>query len=148
MTLPFWSKSLYFILIKSCAVSEPACPVGSPSATQPTLPTLRVGGAEPPLPDILAAVDVVDTARTAVLRLVMTSPVDASDVEAAEGGEDAEVTMLVEFEAAATEPPAGWTWQDLDADVIARLEPSTSRTAVASWARRPWPRRCPSWCRR
>ena len=77
------------------------------SATEPTLPTLRVGGAEPPLPDILAAVDVVDTARTAVLRLVMTSPVDASDVEAAEGGEDAEVTMLLEFEAAATEPPPG-----------------------------------------
>jgi Phosphotransferase enzyme family len=102
------------------------------SATQPTLPTLRAGGAEPPLPDILAAVDVVDTARTAALRLVMTSPVDTSDVEAAQ---DAEVTMLLEFEAAATEPPTGWTWQDLDADVIARLEPSTSRTAVASWAR-------------
>jgi hypothetical protein len=107
----------------------------SGAATPPTLPTLRVSGAEPPLSDILAAVDVVDTAKTAALRLVMTSPVDASDVEAAEGAEDAEVAMLLEFEAAATEPPAGWTWQDLDADVLARLEPSTSRAAVASWAR-------------
>ena len=42
---------------------------------------------------------------------------------------------MVEFDAPATEPPAGWTWQSLDAEVIARLEPKTSRSAVASWAR-------------
>lgn len=101
----------------------------SGAATPPTLPTLRVSGPEPSLADILASVDVVDTERTAALRLVMTSPVGASDVE------DAEVALLLEFEAAATEPPAGWTWQDLDAEVIARLEPSTARAAVASWAR-------------
>ena len=41
---------------------------------------------------------------------------------------------MVEFEAPATEPPAGWTWQRLNAEVIARLEPKTSRSAVASWA--------------
>ena len=57
---------------------------------------------------------------------------DANDVEAAE---DADVAMLLEFEAATTDPPDGWTWQDLDAEVIARLEPSTSRAALASWAR-------------
>ncbi len=33
------------------------------------------------------------------------------------------------------EAPAGWTWLDLDADVIARLEPESCRGAVASWAR-------------
>ena len=41
----------------------------------------------------------------------------------------------MEFEAVSTVPPAGWAWQDLDARVIARLEPATSRAAVASWAR-------------
>ena len=42
---------------------------------------------------------------------------------------------MVEFEAAATEPPAGWAWRDLDAGVIVRLGTGGSRAAVASWAR-------------
>ncbi len=49
---------------------------GAPSGTSrppPRLPTLLMGSAEPSLPDILAAVDVVDTATAAALRLVMTS---------------------------------------------------------------------------
>ena len=93
-----------------------------------SLPTLRMNSAEPSLPEMLALVDVVDTSTAAVLRLVMTSAADADD------GEDGE-TFLVEFEAASTDPPAGWAWQDLDARVIARLEPATSRAALASWAR-------------
>src|SRR5436190_415470 len=97
---------------------------------QPRLPTLRMNSAEPSLPEILAAVDVVDTSTAAALRLVMTSATGAED------GEDGELgtTFLVEFEAAPTDPPTGLTWQDLDASVIARLEPATSRAAVASWA--------------
>ena len=57
---------------------------------------------------------------------------------------------MVEFDAAAIEPPAGWTWQDLDAEVIARLEPETSRAAVASWARERaegWSPLRPAWSR-
>src|SRR5688572_23325081 len=60
---------------------------GSEAAPPPMLPTLRVSGAEPSLSDILASVDVIDTARTAALRLVMTSPVDGRDVDDAEDGE-------------------------------------------------------------
>ena len=59
----------------------------------------------------------------------MTSAADTED------GENGELSLMVEFDAGTTEPPAGWTWQDLDAEVIARLEPETSRAAVASWAR-------------
>jgi hypothetical protein len=113
--------------------SEPSAP--------PRLPTLRMSSAEPTLPEILASVDVVDTAMTAALRLVMTSAAYAEDVE---------VALMVEFDAAATEPPAGWTWQDLDAGVIARLEPKTSRAAVASWARERvegWSPLRPQWSR-
>jgi hypothetical protein len=66
-----------------------------------------------------------------VLRLVVTSTDDDSDTLAGEG---AEVSMLLEFDASAIDPPAGWTWQDLDADVIARLEPESSRAAITSWA--------------
>ena len=43
--------------------------------------------------------------------------------------------MMVEFQAAPTDPPAGWAWLDLDAEVIAGLEPASCRAVVASWAR-------------
>jgi hypothetical protein len=49
--------------------------------------------------------------------------------------EDGDVTLIVEFDAGTAEPPAGWTWQDLDAEVIARLEPGAARAGVATWAR-------------
>ena len=47
--------------------------------TTPRLPTFRMGSAEPGLPEILARVDVVDTAATAVLRVVVTTDGDAED---------------------------------------------------------------------
>ena len=96
------------------------------------LPTLRLPSREPLLPDLLDSVDVVDTDTTAVLRTVVTSSGDAEDRDPGEGSE---LTVLVEFEAVAADPPPGWRWQDLDAGVIAQLEPETSREAVASWAR-------------
>jgi hypothetical protein len=57
---------------------------------------------------------------------------------------------MVEFDAGATDPPAGWIWRDLDAEVIARLEPESSRAAVASWARERvegWAPLRPAWSR-
>ena len=101
----------------------------SEATTPPTLPTVRISSAEPSLPEMLASTDVVDTATTAALRVVMTSAPTTEDRE------NGELTLMVEFEAPATEPPAGWTWQSLDAEVIARLEPKTCLSAVASWAR-------------
>ena len=99
------------------------------------LPTLRVGNAEPSLTEILASVDVVDPATTAVLRLVQTSAAEVGDGTHTEPSENSGPTLLVEFDAATTAAPDGWTWQDLDAGVIAGLEPETSRVAVASWVR-------------
>jgi hypothetical protein len=98
----------------------------------PTLPTVLMGSAEPTLPEILASVDVVDTTATTPLRLVVT-PI--GDAEGAEDAEDDAVALMVEFDATVTEAPANWTWQDLDAEVIARLEPEVCRAAVTSWAR-------------
>jgi hypothetical protein len=100
--------------------------------TPPTLPTLRMSSAEPKLSDILDLVDVVDTATTPVLRLVVTSGGEASDTLAGDGNE---VSLVLEFDAATTDPPAGWTWQELSAEVLAQLEPESSRAAFASWAR-------------
>jgi len=97
----------------------------------PSLPTVRIDSAEPELPEILASVHVVDSDATTALRLVIISAADANDEEDAENGS---VAMMVEFEAAVTQAPAGWTWLDLDAEVIARLEPEWCRAAVASWA--------------
>ena len=94
------------------------------------LPTLRLPDAEPPLSEILAAVDVVDARTTAVLRQVVTSTGESPD-----GGRGGEVALLVEFDAGEVEPPPGWVWQDLDAEVIARLHPVSSQEAVAAWAR-------------
>jgi hypothetical protein len=87
---------------------------------------LRLPTDEPLLSEILASVDVVDIERTPVLRQVLISSGDT---------EDGEVTLLVEFDAGTAEPTAGWAWLDLDAGVIARLEPAWSRAAVARWAR-------------
>jgi hypothetical protein len=111
------------------------------------LPALRLRSAEPLLSEILAAVEVVDTDTTAVLRQVITSTGDRDD---GDDGVRGEISVMVEFEAGATEPPSGWAWQDLDAGVIARLEPETSRAAVASWARERaegWSPLRPAWSR-
>jgi hypothetical protein len=118
--------------------------------TPPTLPTVRMNSVEPKLPDILDLFDVVDTSTAVVLRLVVTSSGgDSVNTD----GQSHEVSLLLEFDASTTDPPAGWAWQDLDPEVIARLEPQTSRAAVASWAderaddwsplRPPWSR--PGW---
>ena len=53
----------------------------SETPTPPTLPTVRMSSAEPSLPEILASVDVVDTAATAALRLVVTSASNPEDRE-------------------------------------------------------------------
>ena len=91
------------------------------AASAPRLPTVHLDSEEPTLPEILtAAADVVDPSAT-VLRQVVTSPGEAQD------------ELLLELDAVATEPPAGWAWLDLDAEVAARLEPVTSRAAVAAW---------------
>ena len=111
------------------------------------LPTLQLPNREPLLPEILASVDVVDTDTTAVLRTVMTSAGDAEDSGPVQRGE---VTLMVEFEAAGADAPSGWVWQDLDADVLARLEPEASRAAVASWTRERvegWSALRPPWSR-
>lgn len=99
--------------------------------TPPRLPTLRVDGDEPLLSEILDSIDVVDATQIPPLRLVATSP-PAADPEA---GENDELALLVEFDTALGDAPAGCTWLDLDAEAIARLEPETARAAVASWAR-------------
>lgn len=96
------------------------------SETHARLPTVSLPKSEPLVPEILAAVDVLDSDTTVVLRQVMTSS------SAAEGDK---IRLLVECDAFRPAIPPGWTWLDLDAQAIARLEPETSRAAVASWAR-------------
>ena len=110
------------------------------------LPTLRMNGTEPSLPEILASVEVADISSAVALRVVTTS---ASGGDGAEGAAHGE-TFLVELEAASTDPPPGWAWQDMDASVIGRLAPATSRAAVASWARERaegWSLLRPQWSR-
>ena len=98
----------------------------------PTMPTLSMGSEEPPLPEILAAIDVVDAASLPPpLRVVLTSPPSPADDEASEDGE---VSFIVEFDVL-DDAPAGWTWLDLDPDAIGNLEPQFIRAAVAAWAR-------------
>lgn len=111
---------------------EPSDP--SEVSGTPRLPMLLMRDAEPSLPEILARVDVVDTASTAVLRLVVTPA--------------SEPALMVEFDSAGSDPPMGWGWLDLDREVLARLEPATSRAAVASWVRERvegWSLRRPPW---
>ena len=117
-------------------VADDSAPVGIFTPPRHArLPTLRVGSADPSLVEILAAVDVVDPATTAVLRVVLTAAADVDGGADIEQSENGALTLLVEFDAATSAPPDGWAWLDLDAEVIAGLEPETSRTAVASWVR-------------
>jgi hypothetical protein len=122
---------------------------------QARLPTVWLSNEQPLVSDILAAVDVVDSDTTVVLRQVMTSASAAEDTGSRE--RDEVTRLVVECEAGAVaEPPPGWTWLDLDAQAIRRLEPETSQAAVASWAREraegwspvrpPWSR--PGWSAR
>jgi hypothetical protein len=102
------------------------------------LPTVSLPDSEPLLPEILAAVDVLDSDTTVVLRQVITSS----------SGDD--ITLLVECDASGPATPPGLTWLSLDAPAIARLEPETSRAAVASWARERvegWSPLRPAWSR-
>src|SRR5689334_20115713 len=92
-------------------------PLGSDAPAR--LPTVSLAKDEPLVSEMLAAVDVLDRETTVVLRTVMTS---AS-------------TLLVECDAIGAATPPGWAWLDLDAQAIARLEPETSRAAVAAWVR-------------
>jgi hypothetical protein len=124
------------------AVLVAADTTGSESPTpprHPRLPTLQLPTAEPFLSEILVSADVVDPGTTVVLRQVMTSSGNAAD---------GEVTLMVEFDAGTAEPPAGWTWQSLDEEVVARLDPEASRAAVAAWLRERatgWSPRRPPW---
>jgi hypothetical protein len=98
------------------------------------LPTGSVADAEPHVPEMLAAVDLLDPDRTVVLRTVMTS----------------DSALLLECDATGAAPAPGWAWLDLDAQVIARLEPETSRAAVTSWVRERadgWSPLRPAWSR-
>jgi hypothetical protein len=114
------------------------------SPRQVRLPTLQLPRGEPSLSEILASVDLLGTGTPAVLRTVMTSATHAAD------GERGEATLLVEFDAGAAGPPPGWTWLDLDAEAILRLEPESAQAAVASWARERvegWSPLRPAWSR-
>ena len=58
-------------------------------------------------------------ATTAVLRLVLTSTGDAGDGAHTEQSENGGPRCWWSSTPATTAPPAGWIWQDLDAEVIA-----------------------------
>jgi hypothetical protein len=76
--------------------------------------------------------------------------ISGADVEDGDDGQNREFTLMVEFDAAAADPPAGWAWQNVDLELITRLEPTTSRAAVASWARERvegWSPMRPQWSR-
>ncbi len=92
-------------------------PLGSNAPAR--LPTVSLSDAEPLVSEMLAAVDVLDPDKTVVLRTVMISA----------------AVLLVECDAMRAAPAPGWTWLELDAQAIARLEPETSRAAVAAWVR-------------
>ena len=59
----------------------------------PRLPTVMMDSAGPDLPEILAAVEVVDTATTTPVRLVVTRSADAEDAD------DGAAALVVEFDA-------------------------------------------------
>ncbi len=128
-------------------VPETTTSLETPTPRQVRLPTLHIPSGEPSLSEILASVDLLDTDTTAVLRTVMTS---AGEAEDGDPGDRGGATMLVEFDTAAADPPPGWTWLDLDAEAILRLEPESARAAVASWARERvegWSPLRPAWSR-
>ena len=114
------------------------------------LPRLLMSSEEPPLPEILAAVAVVDTARTPPLRHVLASPSSPSaGAGNPDDGEERAVALVLEFDSAA-EASSGWTWRDLDAEVIGRLEPEAAREVVAAWAQERaegWSPLRPQWSR-
>jgi len=97
---------------------------GGRSPVASVLPILHLGP-EPTVPQILAGVDVIDPGAAVPLRLSMS--------KGSAGGD--KISMLVEFDAAGTAAPPGWTWRDLDATTIAHLEPADARASVSSWAR-------------
>jgi hypothetical protein len=106
------------------------------------LPTVSLADAEPRVSEMLAAADVLDSDTTVVLRTVMTSSSASSEQIA--------VALLVECDAIGAAPAPGWAWLELDAQAIARLEPETSRAAVAWWARERadgWSPLRPAWSR-
>jgi Phosphotransferase enzyme family len=108
------------------------------------LPTIRLSSVDPSLAQILASVEFMDITTTPVLRVVSTTAADVGY------GEQGDLTFLVELDAAPAGPPVGWSWEDLDVDVIARLEPEPSRGVVASWARERvegWSPLRPAWSR-
>jgi hypothetical protein len=110
-------------------VCDDATPADGPTTSVPVrMPTLRLDDQEPLLSRILDSTELVDTDRVVVLRQVQTS-------REVDGDEDGEISLVVEFEPDDIDAPAGWTWRDLDDDLIARLEPETARDAVAAWAR-------------
>ena len=104
------------------------------SVTHARLPTVSLPGAEPRVPEMLAAVDVLDPDTTVVLRTATA----------------ADSVLLVECDAIGATLASGWAWLDLDAQAIARLEPEACRTAVASWTRERadgWSPLRPAWSR-
>lgn len=114
------------------------------------LPTVWLANAEPLVSEILDSVDVLDSDTTVVLRQVVTSASAAADSMSSERDEVTRVVVECDAGAAAAELPPGWTWLDLDAPAIARLEPETSQAAVASWARERaegWSPLRPAWSR-
>jgi hypothetical protein len=111
------------------------------SGSHARLPRVSLSDTEPLVSEILAAVDLLDSDTAVVLRQVMTS---------ANAARHDEVTLLVECDSIGAVPAPGWTWLDLDARAIARLEPETSRAAVTSWVRERaegWSPLRPAWSR-
>src|SRR5262249_9102019 len=102
--------------------------VASPGRVR--LPMLTLPGEEPLASGVLASVGVVETDPAAVLRQVMTSGHAVPGERRESGG----IALLLEFEDGPDDPPHGWTWLDVDAEMLARLDPPTSREAIASWA--------------
>jgi hypothetical protein len=139
LLVPHPSRTAVLVADDSASVEA-----GTP-ARHPRLPTVRMTSAEPSLTEILASVDVVDTATTAVLRQVKTTPTKAGYGVPTE---PAEVSLMLEFDAGGAAPPTGWMWQDPDAHALAELEPETARCAVASWVRERdegWSPQRPAW---
>ena len=111
------------------------------------MPSLWLDDEEPLLSTILDSTELLDADTAVVLRQVLTSGPGEDDEE------DVGLSVVVELEAGTAETPAGWRWQDLDDDVIARTEPGTAREVLASWSqertegwsplRPPWAR--PGW---
>lgn len=120
--------------------ARPALLVADRPVPLSLLPTVVIDHPEPTVTTILASVDGIVPSTAVVLRQVVTSETD--------GGETA---LLVELEAALTQPPPGWTWLEVDTEEgVTGLEPEASRAAVAAWARERaegWSPLRPAWSR-